>query len=106
MKVHKDILYDLLWDNGDYPDYEKLEYNWVYNSRWNSLNDMIFSFRGKYYHIRYASGLTEYQEDEGFAGTEDENECYECEEIEPYEETVVIRKWKVVDVQVSDHQDN
>lgn len=93
---------DYLRDELDLPYYadahegENVSYD---SGRWMEYMTCYFKAPddGKFYSFDWSKGLTENQEDEypwGYYGSGDEP--VECVEVEPYEETVVIKKYRIV----------
>ena len=91
MKFKKDFLRDVLW--GDSEEATQIEDTLEDTSRWSELRTMIFKFKEKCYMANYSQGLTEMQDEQPVQYDDDE---IECREVEPYEETVVVKKWREV----------
>lgn len=65
------------------------------NSRWDEIEYVIIRYQGRFYSAVYVSGLTEYQETDGFDTTTiDGVEYAEFHEVAPQE--TLITKWKKV----------
>lgn len=56
--------------------------------RWTRFVTVYFKYKGKYFGISYEEGLTEYQEN---------SFDYNPFEVKPYEETITITRYKVID---------
>jgi len=90
MLFKKEILKELLWDE-EYEDEKGDEYKTILNeindtSRWSIHHKHIFSFKGKYYITYYSVGATEQQDESPY---EYDDDMIECDEVEPYEETII-----------------
>ena len=55
------------------------------HGRWSVYHELVFKSGGKFYRVSYSIGATESQDEQPFEHGGDR----ECEEVEPYEKTVI-----------------
>jgi hypothetical protein len=82
----KQELLDILEEENESAEIVKDEL--VDTSRWSIIYDLIFRIDGKFYRTNYSVGATESQ-DEGPWEWFDYDSKIACEEVEPYEKTVI-----------------
>ena len=90
MKVTKTQVRDLAMEDHDPEEFEIISTEEGGSGRWSRYNYIIFKNlkTNKYYKIFWQEGLTENQEHEF--------ESQEADEVEPVEETVIVKKWVLV----------
>ena len=88
IKLPKELLINILWEDHDLEDTEVIQDTIVDTSRWSENHELVFKYQGNTYITHYSCGATENQDESPFEYAPDEVECYEAE-------LVNVPKWVV-----------
>ncbi|MDP4225583.1 MAG: hypothetical protein Q8910_04295 [Bacteroidota bacterium] len=88
----KQILIDNDLPHEGNDEFEIVEDNMLYNTRWSLMHELIFKHEDKFYRTTYEVGATEMQYMRPWKYVED----VVCTEVEPIE--VIVKRWKPVEV--------
>lgn len=79
VKIPKETLQAILWDDHDIPDTNVIEDNIIDTSRWSEIHELVFKYKGVVYITDYSCGATESQDERPFEYSDDEVDCFEAE---------------------------
>jgi hypothetical protein len=88
MKFHVDNLFEVMYN--DFGDFRHISNEIIDTSRWSVLYLLTFKHKDKFYQISYSKGATEYQDEQPFEDTTDENGMVDCQEVKPVEKTITV----------------